>query len=205
MHFVCPQPSVWHAIVSRCDKAWRGAGGQGKPPPAPLVLSGWAFSSDVEKQRRWKDLVGWAEERSLLHLVSLQLPEDGYYVHVLTDSYPGKDFGCQDHPPASMPNGVELAEAMHRLHDSWPVVAGPMARFCRPLKFTGDKARRLLVLVTGEVGPPWGGWTYIAAGEKRQEFTAFRRRVNVAIAPHHVDHVDFRVQGDRSGFKTVEG
>ena len=194
MILVCPRPAVWHEIYRRCDQAWSESGRCGEPPPAPLVLSGWAFSSDVDKQERWQALLRWSEERSLTHLVALHLPDDGYYVHSICKAYPGEHYGCQDHAPAPFPNAAELGAAIERLYDSWAGVAGSLAQVCKPVEFLGAKGRRLLVLVTENVDPPWGRWDQLSDRSRKHEFTAFRRRVNEVIAPHHVDHIDFRVR-----------
>ncbi len=134
----------------------------------------------------------WAEERSLLHLIQVPAPEHRYYVRVITDWIPSDPVDYKHHKPAPVPAKEDLSRAIQRLVDSWPKVAGALAGECHPLKFTGSKGRRLLVLVTGEAQPPWGGWFRLADSPKRLEFTAFRKRVNEALAPHHVDHVDFR-------------
>ena len=194
MILVCPQPSAWHAICRRCNQAWSESGHVGDPPPDPLILSGWAFSSDADKQKRWQALVRWAEERSLLHLVALDLPAEGHFVHEISTSYPGEHYGCQDHEPAPVPSPAELEAALKRLHDSWAAIAGSLWKVCKPVEFMGSKGRRLIVVVTANAEPPWGHWDQLADQSRRNEFTAFRRRVNDVIAPHHVDHIDFSVQ-----------
>lgn len=194
MILVCPQPAVWHAIYRRCDQAWRESGRVGDPPPAPLILGGWAFSSDADKQVRWQALVRWAEARSKSQAVALDLPADGYCVHEISNSYPGDHYGCQEHAPAPVPGPAELGAAMKRLHDSWPVIAGPLSQACKPVEFMGSKGRRLIVVVTANAEPPWGHWNQLADRSRKHEFTAFRRRVNETIAPRHVDHIDFKVQ-----------
>jgi len=194
MILVCPRPAVWHEVYRRCDQAWSESGRCGEPPPAPLILSGWAFSSDVDKQERWQALLRWSEERSLSHLVALRLPDDGYYVQVICKTYPGEHYGCQDHPPAPVPIAAEIRAAIERLQDAWAGVAGSLAQVCMPVEFLGAKGRRLLVHVTANADPPWGRWDQLTHGAGKHEFTAFRRRVNEVIAPHHVDHIDFRVR-----------
>lgn len=197
MILVCPQPAVWRAVYRRCDQAWSESGHLGDPPPGPLILSGWAFASDADKQERWQALVRWADERSLLQVVAMDLPADGYFVQEISTSYPGKHYGCQDHQPAPVPSPAELGAAIKRLHDSWAAIAGSLWQVCKPVEFTGAKGRRLIVVVTANAEPPWGHWDRLADQSRRHEFTAFRRRVNEVIAPHHVDHIDFSVQVPR--------
>ena len=68
---------------------------------------------------------------------------------------------------------------------------------CKPVEFMGAKGRRLIVVVTSNAEPPWRHWDELADQSQRHEFAEFRRRVNDVIAPHHVDHIDFRVQVPR--------
>ena len=195
MIFVCPKPPIWCDTVTRCRNAWEASGHTGEEPPWPLVLSGWIYSSDLDKQQRWRALVRWAEQKDLARLLPQLSEDDGYYVHDLSTSYPEQHYGPQTHPPAVCPSEQELAEALQRLRDAWPDVAGPgLADACHPSEFAGAKARRLIVTVTQEAEPPWGSWFQLASGPERHTFTAFRQRINETIEPHHVDHVDFKLE-----------
>jgi hypothetical protein len=49
------------------------------PPPIPLILAGWAFSNDFEKQQRWQETIVWAESHCCLELVR-DLPLNSMYV-----------------------------------------------------------------------------------------------------------------------------
>ena len=84
------------------------------------------------------------------------------------------------------------------LKSKWAEVVGPeLAHITRPLAFTGEKARRLLVFADGSASPPWGGWTYLSSIEsERHTFTRFRTAVNDTIAPHEVDHIDFTTDAE---------
>jgi hypothetical protein len=55
------------------------------------------------------------------------------------------------------------------------------------LSFTGKKKRRLLVFADPQITPPWGSWFALASGAQRRAFTQFRKAVNDAISPLHVD------------------
>jgi hypothetical protein len=67
--FICPVPDVWAAAHQRLLRAWKRAGKVASEPPIPLILNGWAFSSDAEKADRWTVTVKWAERHGHSHLI----------------------------------------------------------------------------------------------------------------------------------------
>jgi hypothetical protein len=72
---ICPLPPRWATVYSRLKAI---AEAEGFPaPPRPLILAGWAFSSDSEKQRRWVQTMKWALANDLLEEVDL--PPDAFY------------------------------------------------------------------------------------------------------------------------------
>ena len=89
----------------------------------------------------------------------------------------------------------EYQEAFAKVRDGWPAAIGAeLAAITEPYMFSGRKRRRLIVLVRGAGRPPWGTWQSLAGVEAEgRTFTEFRRRVNEIVAPHGVDHVEFRV------------
>lgn len=196
MIFVCPKPIPWIGIHKRLLAAWETSGRQGEPPPGPLILSNWIYSSDLAKQDRWRETIEWAERNSCQHLLLSLTEHDCYYTHRLStsNSYPGQNWGNQIHPPAERPTDSDLAAYLQQLRDEWATIAGPeLSAACEPIMFSGAKARRLVVTITArEINPPWGSWFKLDRGSARSTFTAFRQRINDAITPHHVDHVDFR-------------
>ena len=160
MIFVCPKPPIWCDTVTRCRNAWEASGHTGEEPPWPLVLSGWIYSSDLDKQQRWRALVRWAEQKDLARLLPQLSEDDGYYVHDLSTSYPEQHYGPQTHPPAVCPSEQELAEALQRLRDAWPDVAGPgLADACHPSEFAGAKrnGQHHSIALAGERDPQPGG------------------------------------------------
>ena len=164
----------------------------------PLILSGWHYSSDRDKQLRWEQTIEWAERHECRHLIPQLRDDECYFTEHLSTSNPEQHYGPQIHPPAERPAEPELLAAMDRLRATWPSVAGSeLAEVCSPVEFSGHKARRLVVAVTSDARPPWGDWTYFPSGGDRRSFTDFRRRINDTIAPIHVDHVDF-IQRSRS-------
>ena len=89
----------------------------------------------------------------------------------------------------SRPSPEQIVEFMNILHSQWSKIVGDeIGTLTRPLAFTGEKARRLLVFANAASNPPWGGWSYLSTQEsERQTFTRFRAAINKAIAPHEVD------------------
>ncbi|MBK6631442.1 MAG: hypothetical protein IPG33_10575 [Betaproteobacteria bacterium] len=81
---------------------------------------------------------------------------------------------------------------MDILFSRWAEIVGnELANVTRPLLFTGEKARRLLILANATSTPPWGSWSLSTQESKRRTFSHFRAAINEAIAPHEVDHIDF--------------
>jgi hypothetical protein len=193
--FVCPNPIPWSETYKRLEASWRQSGCHGDGPPMPLILSGWWYSSDRDKQLRWEQTIQWAEQHNCRDLIR-QIPEtECYYTSHVSTSYPEQHYGPQVHPPAERPSDETVLAAMERLRAAWGSVAGAeLADVCSPLEFTGHKRRRLLVAVTRDARPPWGDWYYIASDADRGSFTAFRRRINESITPLHVDHIDFTLR-----------
>ena len=98
-----------------------------------------------------------------------------------------------DFEAKSLPSPEQIAQVMDALLSSWSEIVGKeIGSITRPLAFTGEKARRLLVFADTAFTPPWGGWAYLSKQEtERRTFTRFRAAINKAIIPHEVDHVDF--------------
>jgi hypothetical protein len=194
--FVCPVPLAWVRVHGLLRNAWEQDGRQGTPPPTPLILGGWFHTNDVEKARRWRETCTWATENGYTHLIPDFAREEQYQV-VAMSSY---DIGPLGGPmylpwsfdPKEKPSDAAVSLAMEKLREQWASIAGPtLAPITRPLRFTGIKKRRLVVLADGSTKPPWGEWHYLAPGERRRTFMALRQAVNDAIAPMMVDHIDF--------------
>lgn len=78
--FISPIPKFWHEIYQRLDDYWKKELGQkGDKPPTPLILAGWNFSSDFEKNERWKSTLLWAEQRNCTHLIRQLSDAEKYY------------------------------------------------------------------------------------------------------------------------------
>ncbi len=88
----------------------------------------------------------------------------------------------------------EYLDAFTKVRAGWTrAIGAELAAITEPYMFSGRKRRRLIVLVRAPGTPPWGTWRSLSEVEaERRTFTEFRRRVNEIIAPHGVDHVEFR-------------
>ena len=199
MEAICPNPRTWHDIHARLSKAAMLASPRILPPPRPLILAGWNFSSDLEKKKRWDDTVEWANTHRLNHLIG-EIPEGemykvdlGFLLMPLLCINPYPNWNYESKPPLPTKLGVEL---LARLRDGWAGIAGPIADSTQPRNFSGKKWRRLVVLADADIRPPWGSWSRIDRS-LAQHFRDFRRSVNRAILPHEVDHIDFVHDGYR--------
>jgi hypothetical protein len=183
-------PWVWDEVYRRLRDA--AAKAELPPPPVPLILAGWDVSSDAEKQDRWRDTVAWAEKNGMNPSLT-NIDERSMYV-VDQLSYRAPTYSYLRFEPKPRADGAARAKMLATLRTKWAEIAGPaLAAYTSPLRFTGKKGRRLLVLVKTDEAPPWGSWTSLAYDSRKRNFTAFRKAINLCIAPHEVDHVDFKI------------
>jgi Dna[CI] antecedent, DciA len=98
-----------------------------------------------------------------------------------------------DFDAKTRPSQDDLNRHLESLASRWVEIVGEeIGRATRPLRFTGIKARRLLVYADANVRPPWGDWGRRSKLEsERRTFTNFREALNRFIEPHEIDHVDF--------------
>lgn len=192
---VCPKPDTWAELHRRLQEA-ANANPSIPSPPVPLVLAGWAYSNDVEKRNRWQETLAWADRYGLRALLSDVADDSMHVVSKLSDDKIGPLGGPMkldwnfDPKPEVEPGNQE--RAVEVLRSKWgEVVGSELGPITSPIRLTGEKGRRLLVLVKADVTPPWGTWTTLAVDERRRAFTAFRAAINGAIAPLEVDHIDF--------------
>ena len=76
--FICPQPIPWNDIHRALTAFHRKHGSDAPPPPVPLILAGWAYSSDQEKAARWQATLAWAERYGASHLIPELTEPDRY-------------------------------------------------------------------------------------------------------------------------------
>jgi hypothetical protein len=166
-------------------------------PPKPLIHGGWAFSNDLEKMQRWEDTVAWAVRNGCSEIVT-GIPESGYYCVEKPTSYIVGPLGgplCRpwDFEEKARPAARDLERHLESLQCNWrDIVGAGLGHITHPLRFTGRKARRLLVVASRLASPPWGGWSELCSEQTgRRTFTQFRAAINKTISPHEVDHIDF--------------
>ena len=123
---------------------------------------------------------------------------EGFLQRPRTDDLRGGAYGGPmyrewDFDPKTRPNEEDLEKWLADLALNWSDIVGhELGRSTKPLKFTGEKARRLLVSANAATRPPWGNWNSRSQIEdERWSFTRFRSAINNAISPHEVDHIDF--------------
>lgn len=197
MNRICPNPMQWHEVFERLANYAQSHLCTPNVPPKPLILAGWAYTNDIEKMQRWKETVAWAEKNGCSNLVSSIPAQDFYFVEkpssYMIGPLGGPMYHTWDSEAKSRPSPEHLARIIDTLLSGWlEIVGSKIGSMTRPMTFTGEKARRLLVFADASYTPPWGGWSYLSKQEsERRTFTHFRAAINKAIAPHEIDHIDF--------------
>jgi hypothetical protein len=168
--------------------------------PVPLILNGAAFSKASAIRERWRETLDWAERYGCLDelLKEYVAPPPGRDIadELAGVSDDGKgwwpDMTYWNREPQSKHTMDEFEAALDRLRAAWGEVAGDViAGATRPGSITGSKRRRLLVIVTQPITPPWGTWE--SATHNPVAFRQLRHAVNAVIAPLEVDHIDFEL------------
>lgn len=197
MIIVCPNPKAWNDAYRRLCRYAEGHPCRPPKPPIPLILGGWNFSSDFQKMQRWEEMKQWAVDNGCPSLVEGIADTDFYRVDAPSDD-DGCGFGTAsraaiDNPSRERPSAEVLSTHLQALRANWAKIAGPtLAGATRPIEFSGDKARGLIVAANPAVKPPWGQWEKLSpVAVERRSFTKLRAAINEAIAPHGVDHVLF--------------
>jgi len=198
--FVCPMPIKWNEIyrklVDECRR--RLPQFEDLKPPTPLILNGWVYSNDKEKQDRWNATVKWADDHGLSHLIPELSESDIYSVDEITTYTVGPMGGpmylAWNSEPRTSPGRLDVENALKILTSNWAEIIGKdYSNFSMPQRFTGARKRRLVVSVKVNTKAPWGEWAFLQNDESRRVFREFRRKVNGAIKPLEVDHVDFEI------------
>jgi hypothetical protein len=194
---VCPKPLRWSTLFTELERFACTRPCTPPTPPKPLVLGGWNYSNDAEKQVRWSETLSWASANGCQYLVESLQEDDFYCVESPTTFTVGPLGGPMylqwDFRPKPTLPSADRAELILRLRSHWNQIAGTeLATITQPLALTGQKGRRLLVRANFDVLPPWGTWTSRASQpDARRSFRRFRAAVNETLSPHHVDHIDF--------------
>ena len=192
MIFVSPQPNTWYSIYLILKSHWEKEIRTTMPPPVALVLGSWIMSNDFEKQERWNMTLRWAEHNNCTHLIPVLKGEEKYLVSELS-SYIPFNYEMKCHPKAYKPTKEEVQLAMVKLANKWKELLGEEFFInTKPVLFSGDKYRSLLVNYQSGYLPPWGSWTDHLVNGKPSKFTELRSKVNEVIAPLTVDHIIFK-------------
>ena len=191
---ICPNPSEWHCVYERLLAYARN--NDRVAPPKPLILSGWAYTNDIEKQSRWSETVAWANNNCCSELIELR--NDAFYYAVEPSTYAigplgGPMFREWDFEAKPILEQRQLDDSLKRLSADWIATVGEeVGAHTHPFAFSGAKSRRLIVEYSRDTVPPWGDWTCLSHIEsERRTFTRFRAAVNSVLTPHEVDHIDF--------------
>jgi len=194
---ICPNPMPWNEAYKRLTRYAKMHDCAPTLPPKPLILAGWAFSNDIEKKNRWEETVEWADRNGCRDLVN-GIPDNEFYFVDEPTTYTVGPMGGPMYRPWDFKSKDRLSsevleKGMEILTVQWSEIAGEeLSKITRPVAFTGNKARRLLIKADAASKPPWGGWDHLSHVEsERRTFTRFRSSVNKAISPHEVDHIDF--------------
>jgi hypothetical protein len=70
-----PIPTAWARVHKAMRKYSEVNVCNPQNPPSPLILGGWAFSTDLQKIERWEDFKLWAKTNGCLELVDLVASE----------------------------------------------------------------------------------------------------------------------------------
>ena len=194
---ICPNPQAWNKIYEQLTAYSNINTCIPSSPPIPLILAAWNYSNDIEKKLRWKETITWATENDCKDLVDSIQYDQFYFVDKPTDymvgPMGGPTYNTWDYEPKKCPSLREIDRNLKILVNKWSEIVGDdLAKITYPIKFTGDKARRLVVGADGTSNPPWGSWTKLSyCDSKKRTFTKFRASINQAISPQEIDHIDF--------------
>jgi len=192
MTFVCPLPQIWHEIYSNLLHAWEISGKICEKPPVPLILGGWNFSGDLEKNERWMATIAWTEKNGFANIIPELKEEERNYVNSYSPYTPRP--WNRNYKPKEKPSDYLLMIYLGDLKKRWQEISGSnLYLITYPKCFSGKKRRRLLVYAIKSSAPPWGKWNVFLHHTSKHEFTKFRKRINDVISPHEVDHIDFEL------------
>ena len=199
MRRICPEPRHWHIVHKQLLEFARA--NNYPEPPIPFILAGWAFTNDAMKMHRWEETVAWADTHGCRGLT--ELPDESFYFSPEVSTYTvgpngGPMYRDWDYEAKPIPDEQQLDGLLTQLKHNWSSIVGAELGDCTaPLRFTGDKSRRLVVEFLPNTTPPWGQWDSLSKVEhQRRSFTKFRSAINAVLKPHEVDHVDFLPMGN---------
>jgi hypothetical protein len=200
---VCPKPPAWARVFEQLVQFAQTRNCVPATPPSPLILSGWWYSSDLDKMERWSQTVDWSKRNQCHHIVNVT--DDDYYKVLEADEDParGPSYLPFCFERKTRPRDSALLQYIAKLSSEWTQIVGEeLGHMTKPLHFTGKKGRRLVISADATKIPPWGTWYERTSSwykiyrtdqdeHERRTFTKFRRAINNAIAPHAVDIIYF--------------
>jgi hypothetical protein len=168
----------WNEVYQALRRFWEQSGCKGEPPPMPLILNGWGFSNDVDKAAHWTLTLEWVEKFGCKNLIPEFGEDQKYSVEEMTSytvgPYGGPMYLEWNYDPKHRPQPDEERKALDTLKANWGNIAAPeVAAATKPLQFTGQKRRRLLVGARKNTTPPWGGWDYLAPVRSEERSRSF--------------------------------
>ena len=93
--------------------AWKQNPRGKRPPPTPLILGGWNFSGDFEKNAVWEATKQWANEMDLSHLIPELTDKQSYFVSSMQSySYPSEFW---NYSPREKPEKEAINIAIEKL------------------------------------------------------------------------------------------
>ncbi len=78
MKRICRNPISWNEVFQQLTRHARSNSCMPKSPPKPLILAGWAYSSDEEKAERWEEIIAWATSNGCAEIINRIKNEDFY-------------------------------------------------------------------------------------------------------------------------------
>lgn len=69
LDYICPQPVPWNDIHRALVEHREAKCPDAPLPPVPLILAGWAYSTDDDKADRWRSTLEWSQTHEASHLI----------------------------------------------------------------------------------------------------------------------------------------
>lgn len=137
--FICPMPDTWNKVFLDLLSAWKqNPRGKG-PPPTLLILGGWNFSGDFEKNAVWEATKKWANEMDLSYLIPELTDKQSYFVSSMQSYSCPSEFW--NYSPREKPEKEGIDIAIEKLKANWvSIVGSKLAEITTPVCFSGKKA-----------------------------------------------------------------
>ena len=88
MEFVCPVVNILHEVYLKLLDCYNeNKSTIDQPPPKPLILNGWAFSTDYQKKLRWEETIKWAQTYGCSGLIPTLKDANKYMVDKIIPTF----------------------------------------------------------------------------------------------------------------------